>query len=315
MEKHGFGICMDRLINSGLKIKIFASDRHVGIRKKMRQEYANINHQFDIWHYAKSIKKKLNKASHFTLCKEITPWIDKIALHFWWSIKTCDNNVDLLKEKWLSCLHHITNQHQWEGTLYQQCTHGPLFEDSESEKILWLKQETPPFTKIENIVSSPQVLKDLPHLVHNCHTGALENFHSLALKYRTKRIHFGIDSMEARTKLAALTHNFNVGRPIATVKVVKKNTEPIGTKRTKVVFPKGRSRWIVRDVLEKVSVEFMEELSVNVLKLIKGEISSHWISRAPSLPPNISNKERPKKRTLKNSESADSQISLTDMFL
>lgn len=50
-----------------------------------------------------------------------------------------------------------------------------------------------------------KLLLDLKHLVHNCHTGTIENFHSLALKYRTERIHFGIDGMEARTKLPALT--------------------------------------------------------------------------------------------------------------
>ncbi|CAJ0961861.1 unnamed protein product [Ranitomeya imitator] len=301
MENYGFKVCMDRLLNSGFKIKIFASDRHVSIRSRMRKDYSDINHQFDVWHYAKSVKKKLKAASQSKLSKEITPWIDKIALHLWWSIKTCNDNVELLQEKWLSCLQHITNTHDWDGcNMYHQCSHGPLVEDTEDGQIFWLKKETPPYMNIQKIVTSPQLLKDLPHLVHNCHTGALENFHSLVLKYRPKRIHFGIDSMEARTKLAALTHNYNVGRQIATVKVAKKNTEAVGTKRTKIVFPKGKTRWIVRDVFDKVSVEYIEELSVNVLRLVKGELSSLWISRNPSMPPNISNKERPKKEDLKN---------------
>ncbi|XP_069587485.1 uncharacterized protein [Ranitomeya imitator] len=300
MENYGFKICMDRLLNSGFKVKIFASDRHVSIRSKMRKDYSQINHQFDVWHYAKSVKKKLKAASQSKLSKEIIPWIDKIALHLWWSIKTCNDNVELLQEKWLSCLQHITNIHEWEGcNMYHQCSHGPLVEDAEDGEILWLKKETPPYINIKNIVTSRQLLQDLPHLVHNCHTGSLENFHSLVLKYRPKRIHFGIDSMEARTKLAALTHNYNVGRQIATVKVAKKNTEAVGTKRTKIVFPKGRSRWIVRDVFDKVSVEYLEELSVNVLRIAKGEISSPWISRTPCMPPNVSNKERPKKEDLK----------------
>ncbi|KAM3914028.1 LOW QUALITY PROTEIN: uncharacterized protein RB166_019205 [Leptodactylus fuscus] len=260
MEKHGFGV-MDRLLETGFKIKIFASDRHVGIRRQMRTDYANVNHQFDVRHYAKSIKKKLTAASHVKLCREITLWIDKIGLH------TCKRKPELLREKWLSLLEHISDNHEWEGELYTKCSHGTL--DDSRKDILWLRKETPPYQNIQKIVNSKQFEKKLPHLMHNCHTGQLENFQSLVTKYRTKRIHFGIDGMEARIKLAVLTHNHNVGRQQAVVNVPQKNKDPKGTKRTRLVIPKGKSRWIVRDVYEKINVDYLEGICVNVVQTVK----------------------------------------------
>ncbi|XP_044145485.1 uncharacterized protein LOC122934236 [Bufo gargarizans] len=299
MEKHGFGIVMDRLLEKGMEIQIFASDRHVGIRKMMKTNYPQINHQFDIWHYSKSIKKKLTKVSKMKLCKQIAPWIDKIGLHFWWCVKTSQNNVDLFKEKWFSLLHHICNQHQWEANLYSKCAHKTIEDGDEEKRYLWIIKDTPPFTNIEKIVTSQQFQNDMPHLIHGCHTGALENFHSLALKYRTKRIHFGMDGMEARTKLAVLTHNNNTGRKQATVKFSRSNTEAVGARRTKLFVPKGRSRWIVRNVYEKLSVEFMYDIIDDVLKMAGGKISHDWESRTASLPPNIANMERPNKAEIR----------------
>lgn len=43
-------------------------------------------------------------------------------------------------------------------------------------------------------------------------TGALEVFHNAMLKYLPKRLHFAYETMVARTKLAVMDNNFNVGR-------------------------------------------------------------------------------------------------------
>lgn len=44
------------------------------------------------------------------------------------------------------------------------------------------------------------------------HTGDLENFNSLGNKYRAKGYVFGYDGMVARTALACIDHNSNIGR-------------------------------------------------------------------------------------------------------
>jgi hypothetical protein len=46
--------------------------------------------------------------------------------------------------------------------------------------------------------------------------------------------------MLARTQLAVIDHNSNTGRKQATVKKGSKK----GEKRYKVIFPKGRKRWL-----------------------------------------------------------------------
>ena len=50
MEYHGFVRSMQYLLDCGLLVKTFVSDRHTAIAKHMREKLANIKHYFDIWH-------------------------------------------------------------------------------------------------------------------------------------------------------------------------------------------------------------------------------------------------------------------------
>lgn len=70
-------------------------------------------------------------------------------------------------------LNHIINKYNWEGALYKKICHGTI--ELEEEKCMWLNKETAPYLSIEKIVNNPQLISDLSHLVHNCHTGTLEN--------------------------------------------------------------------------------------------------------------------------------------------
>ena len=53
---------------------------------------------------------------------------------------------------------------------------------------------------------------DLAMMTGFHHTGDLENFNSLGNKYRAKGYVFGYDGMVARTALACIDHNSNIGR-------------------------------------------------------------------------------------------------------
>lgn len=74
---------------------------------------------------------------------------------------------------------------------------------------------------------------------------------------------FCLSGMTARTMLAALDNNKNVGRQQATVQSGTKKGEP----RFNVVCPKGRKGWIARPVFEKKSYSYVEHLMQDVLKL------------------------------------------------
>ena len=59
MEVLGFRKCLLYLLDQGFIIEVLTTDRHVQIRSIMSKEYSQIQHQFDVWHLCKSIKKKL----------------------------------------------------------------------------------------------------------------------------------------------------------------------------------------------------------------------------------------------------------------
>ena len=48
MENVGFKRTLDSLLDAGLQVEVAATDRHVGIQKVLREEYPNIEHQFDM---------------------------------------------------------------------------------------------------------------------------------------------------------------------------------------------------------------------------------------------------------------------------
>lgn len=83
MEKLGFKTCLDRVGQKGIKVELVATDRHIGIRKVMRTGYPDIDHEFDVWHFAKSIKKKLlTKAKKDA--EDLARWIQAVSSHLWW---------------------------------------------------------------------------------------------------------------------------------------------------------------------------------------------------------------------------------------
>ena len=53
MEAEGFKWDLDTLLDVGLQVEVVATDRSRSVRKKMREEYPEIDHQFDIWHTVK----------------------------------------------------------------------------------------------------------------------------------------------------------------------------------------------------------------------------------------------------------------------
>ncbi|KAK7157007.1 hypothetical protein R3I94_006918 [Phoxinus phoxinus] len=123
------------------------------------------------------------------------------------------------------------------------------------------------------------------------HTGKLEVFHSLLLKYCPKRIHFHYTSMLARTQLAVLDHNENVNRHQASTKT--------GTPRFNVVFPKHSKQWVARKLYESTSQNFRVELVRRVLQrrmdssIVYKDSSSHL--EIQPLPKNIAQQLKPSK--------------------
>ena len=134
-----------------LQITSLTTDRHCQIKKYMREEEEDINHQFDVWHFCKSIKVRLLNAAKKKACEELKPWIKSICNHFWWSCATCEGDEILLKEKWISIVFHIQNRHWWTGnSLYHQCSHSELFNVDERCK-KWLSPKSQAFDALQSM--------------------------------------------------------------------------------------------------------------------------------------------------------------------
>ena len=233
MEREGFKRCMENIQGKGATVKVVATDRHASIKSDMKQIYPNIDHQFDVWHLAKSVTKKLTEKAKKKDCGNLFPWIKSVSNHLWWCADTCNGDKELLREKWISIVHHTANIHHWDSAdHYHECPHPPIPRNVARTK-RWLRPGSPAHEALKEVVFNKFLLKDILKLTLSCHTGSLEVYHSVQTKYLPKRQHFWYKGMVARTQLAALDHNANTGRDHAT----SSKGPNKGGLRFKVVFP------------------------------------------------------------------------------
>jgi hypothetical protein len=155
-------------LSSVLDIKLFISDRHRGIALLMRTEHPSIRHEFDVWHMAKSLRKRLAGVNNSPL---ISLWQPSIQNHLWWSSQTCGGNDDMLVERFTSALNHMSNKHKWTGNkLFHGCEHAELTA-KEVADTKWVKRNSPDHITLNKIINNPTFLKDLRHTSNYCHTG------------------------------------------------------------------------------------------------------------------------------------------------
>ena len=62
MEKSGFERSLKYLKDCGVETDCITTDRNISIKSFMDKE-SGIKHQYDVWHFAKAIVKKLNSKS------------------------------------------------------------------------------------------------------------------------------------------------------------------------------------------------------------------------------------------------------------
>ena len=68
------------------------------------------------------------------------PWIRSVVNHLYWSAQSCNGDGELLKEKWMSCVHHVAIVHAWNGERVVQCEHSI----DEGNNIAWMEIDSPP---------------------------------------------------------------------------------------------------------------------------------------------------------------------------
>ena len=268
MEKAGFMKLVQSMKAEGVKIDIISTDKHTQIRRLMRMDpdYNSINHQFDPWHIAKAICKKLNKAAKIKARQILLEWVPSIVNHFWWSVSTCNKDPLLLYEKFSSIIYHTINKHEWGGCKkFKKCAHKPLSLEEQREK-QWLVEGSDAHTFIVNMVKDKRFKEDCKYLTELIHTTNVEVFNNLLMKYIPKQYHFQYDHMVMGSYLAALDHNFNACRQQDKVK----RGENIGQYRYKIAWRKPTKKLVARKVYTKKRYDYLKVMMSSVFKRAKG---------------------------------------------
>ncbi|CAC5422193.1 unnamed protein product [Mytilus coruscus] len=108
------------------------------------------------------------------------------------------------------------------------------------------------YAALEKVVTDKLILRDRRQLDLFCHTGALETYHSMMLKYWPKRLEFEYASMVARTQLAVVDNNVNIGR--------NQKTDANGKLSFATRCPKSTGRWTARKIYEKKDYDFKADI-------------------------------------------------------
>ena len=135
MEKPSFTNALNEVKQKEICVNQLTTDRHTGMQKYMREEELEITHQFNVWHFVKSIKKRLHKVGKNKSCENPQKWTKSILNHFWRACATCKGDEELLHEKLLSILVHVQNIHKWRtGKLFKKCEHRRLMKKEVKSK-------------------------------------------------------------------------------------------------------------------------------------------------------------------------------------
>ena len=122
------------------------------------------------------------------------------------------------------------------------------------------------------------------------HTGNLEVFHSLLLKYCPKRLHFSFYGMIARTQLAILHFN----QAMKAGHAITNNNIP----RYKLQFSKVSQAYVVKAIRKPPEKIYIDDLMSEVVNLTKFEDHIINLPILPDIPQSASATEKPDKNDM-----------------
>ncbi|XP_070540791.1 uncharacterized protein [Ptychodera flava] len=216
---------------------------------KEKAPFSNIEHQLDVWHKSTKINAKLSEAANMRGNHDLRKWKSAVRNHFWYSSRTCGGDIDVLKNKWTSILHHVTGTHEWFGGA---CDHGPI-----NEVTKYLEPDSPPMEALRDIIMDRNLLRSFAYYTKFRHTGHLESFHNTLLMYASKRTSYKFENMKARVLLAAIDHNHHLHR--------KQATTSSGEQRYARKYSKRSNRWTAVPVKEKKTYSYLPVITALIL--------------------------------------------------
>ncbi|XP_014678607.1 PREDICTED: uncharacterized protein LOC106818407 [Priapulus caudatus] len=134
MELEGLKRVLTTLNDNDIAVASIITDRHVQIRKFLREKHPEIHHWFDVWHLSKGVKKKIDLLSKRKDCEVLAEWSRAISNHLYWCVASSSGDGDMVEAKWRSIMRHIVDIHKDHAEIFPECLHGPI------EPRKWLRQ-------------------------------------------------------------------------------------------------------------------------------------------------------------------------------
>ncbi|XP_071496168.1 uncharacterized protein [Diadema antillarum] len=256
MELEGFKRMWNKLTGEGLTVKKMVTDRHRQLAKHIRETTPGIQHMYDVWHVAKGVQKKVMALSKKKDFEVISKWHQSIVNHIYWvAASTTDEEEEQRVARWTSLLNHMQNIHVGHGELFPTCLHGAL--DGKEKKKKWLKSGSAACEKLDDIISSPMLMKDIKKLSSGEQTSSLESFHSVVNQFAPKMKSYSYHGLMSRIQLAAMHFNENNAREQATTRT--------GEKRFKVHKPKYKQgKASARPIKEDATFTYVDDLMATI---------------------------------------------------
>ncbi|XP_077536191.1 uncharacterized protein LOC144148545 [Haemaphysalis longicornis] len=187
MEKEGFSNSLEALEQQGINIRSLTT----GIHKKLRAACKNQS------------------------CALIQPWMQCVTNHLYFVAAMAEGDAELIMSMWRSLLNHICDKRDGHEGPFAECLHEPLGER------LWMTPgdlfvavmqnhanaavhmgnfvfHDQTFLKLQTIVESPSLLRDIRQLSPKVQTYSLESFNSLLMRFAPKFTAFSEAGMKAR---------------------------------------------------------------------------------------------------------------------
>lgn len=289
MEKEGLERSLKYLTEEGLSVNTLITDRHVQIRKYMREKWPAVKHRLDGWHVGKGTGKKVDALAKKKDCAVLQKWKKSIVNHmFWCAASSNDDDGDLKEAKWVSITNHIMDKHSGhENPLFPKCRHGRLHGRERKKK--WLKPGTQPYENLTEFLTKKSLLKDIRQMSGQHATSSLEAFHSVQNHFAAKLLAFSYHGMRSRLQIAIMHFNENSDREQAKL--------PDGSERVNIAFPKyKKGEHSTKKILVKCTYRYAADLKDSVARILEG-LESNVLERSAAPRSLSSDYTRPDKQT------------------
>ena len=195
-----------------------------------------------------------------------------IINHFWYSCRNSEGDGQKLIEIFHSFLLHISNSHTLTtgafsrlrgDNLYPRftsvlkCAHGKL-QKIHLRRGNWVKRTSPTFKELFEKVTSKQLTEDMMHCCEFLHTGSLENYHNVRLKYLPKRVAFTRETTVIRSMIAIIETNRNV-----------KSTTSFEKPKMYARYSKKSAKWVLRKGYKEKDYTYRDEILASIVSNIR----------------------------------------------